>query len=151
MNNKSCLICNKEFIPLNTKNTNKYCSRECYYKGRRGKTRVEYRMSWGYKYVFMPSHPHANAGAYVAEHRLVMEKFLQRYLLPEEVVHHKNHDKLDNRIENLEVCTRKEHNLRHPETLEKLRTEEIKEKARKNRGEKRRDSLGRFVPEFPTP
>ena len=42
-----------------------------------------------------------------------MEQYLGRKLSPNEVVHHKNGDPTDNRIENLEVMSRSEHSRYH--------------------------------------
>ena len=57
----------------------------------------------GYIYVKSYNHPNRNMGDYVAQHRLVMEKHIGRYLLKSESVHHKNGVKDDNRIDNLEL------------------------------------------------
>jgi hypothetical protein len=58
----------------------------------------------GYVIVWCPEHPTTHkTKKYVLEHRLVMEQHLGRYLTRQEVVHHKNGVKDDNRIENLEV------------------------------------------------
>ena len=52
-------------------------------------------------------------GRHMLEHRYVMEQVLGRRLKRSEQVHHRNHDRLDNRPENLELVTSKQHGLRH--------------------------------------
>lgn len=76
----------------------------------------------GYIEVHMPEHPHARKNGYVFEHILIAEKAIGRHLTSEEVVHHKNEIKTDNRPENLKVITKGEHSHIHaqPKTGEYL-------------------------------
>jgi hypothetical protein len=55
----------------------------------------------GYIYIHIPNHPNIKQSGYFAEHRYVVEQAIGRYLNKSEVVHHINHRKDDNRIENL--------------------------------------------------
>lgn len=67
----------------------------------------------GYILERCPHHPFADKRKYVLQHRLVMEKYIKRFLLPDELVHHINEKRNDNRIENLQLMTRGEHNSHH--------------------------------------
>ena len=65
--------------------------------------------SFGYKYVHLGKHNHL-------VHRLVAQAFLPDFS-EDKQVHHKNEDKGDNRVENLQVITVSEHNIMHKQFL----------------------------------
>lgn len=120
-----------------------YCSRACQNEARKqymkGSGNHQYGLkgeknaSWqggvriklGYRWLYCPDHPFARSETgYVLEHRLVAEQHLltdensvevngKKYLSPDFIVHHKNHNRLDNRPENLEVMHKSEHSSMH--------------------------------------
>lgn len=113
-----CKNCSKKFKARKDKvkkGEGIYCSRKC-------SNTLKYHPNWkggriitlrGYIKIKSPNHPYANNLGYVPEHRLIMEKYIKRFLLPTEFVHHKNGITNDNRLENLEIISRSEHSILH--------------------------------------
>jgi len=67
----------------------------------------------GYIEIWLPTHPNAHPNGYVFESHLVAEKALGRYLTKNEIVHHINGIKDDNRNSNLLICTESYHQWLH--------------------------------------
>ena len=71
------------------------------------------KMHRGYEQVYMPEHPRADNSGKVYVHIVAAEQKIGRPLKPDEVVHHINGIKNDNRPENLQVMTDHEHRSYH--------------------------------------
>ncbi len=56
-----------------------------------------------YVYALVPDHPNATKSGYVLMHRVVMENHLNRLLDKDEIIHHKDENKKNNDISNLEI------------------------------------------------
>jgi hypothetical protein len=127
------------------------------------------RMVGGYLYIYTPDHPHQTRGHYVAEHRLVMEKKLGRFLRPSEVVHHIDGNPLNNHPDNLVVFQTNAEHLRAELTgkcpkwtddgkqriLDALHNQVISDATREKRRQvalsqkRNRDQLGRYACQQP--
>lgn len=95
----------------------------------RWNSEVRRKTSHGYVAVRVPvDHPHAwgprrlKRFKYAYEHIVVMTEYLGRPLREGEEVHHRNGNREDNRLENLELTTKSEHQRYHTsETRERDR------------------------------
>lgn len=130
---KICIGCNNEFNNSSARTENEYkkqkfCGLPCFRKNNKhSRIKGPGSSSWkggvqyhnGYRYLYAPNHPFRARELYVAEHRLVLEKHMGRYIKKGEYIHHINGNRLDNRADNLFVCTMKEHVAIHRQ-LDKL-------------------------------
>jgi hypothetical protein len=120
---KKCNSCGKDYtwgkIGKEQWGNSKYCSRLCRFNNSKLSDNSRWRggefdRGDGYVIVRIGSFPRDYKGKrYELKHRLVMEEHIGRKLLRHEMVHHKNENKSDNRIENLELCTQSEHAKEH--------------------------------------
>jgi len=107
----------------------------------------DYKIDHGYISVRNYAHPFSYKTGYIRLHRIIMEEYLRNFepesdflvsvegcdfklLSPDVIIHHRNENRLDNTIENLQILDLSEHNALHSN----LNSKNIV-----------RDVLGRFI------
>lgn len=104
---RECVECGAEFNERKSK-ARKTCSKACVvaYQSGVGNPHFKGGLSMMRGYVIVT---HRDAKQWTYLHRAIVEAHIGRALRSDEIVHHVNHDRTDNRIENLQVVTRAEH------------------------------------------
>lgn len=105
----TCKICKQlKIVKPSRAKYFKTCSRQCWSKMMKGHKPFYWKggriYHKGYIYILKKEHPAADRDGYILEHRFIMEQHLKRHLHTKEIVHHKNKNRSDNRIKNLELC-----------------------------------------------
>lgn len=100
-----CVVCSKTYSTDNP--ASQSCSPQCSGKLRRGENHTRYKGGCvhprsGYKTISVKGKP-------ILEHRYVMQQSIGRPLTSKEVVHHKDGNRLNNSIENLELLSSTAH------------------------------------------
>src|SRR4051812_30521756 len=67
----------------------------------------------GYVLEYAPAHPRCYPSGMVLQHRLVMERKLNRFLQPGEVVHHRDEDVANNDPDNLKLYASQSDHMKH--------------------------------------
>jgi hypothetical protein len=136
---KQCLMCSKDFYIKSSqlkRGRGKFCSKKCQYTSNKIKykskgnpfygkhhtpeTRIilsqkKFKRGWSLTQGYIRLYEKDNKGQLL--HRFIMEKILGRKLQKNEVVHHINQNRSDNRLENLLVLDRGKHVALHKRLL----------------------------------
>ena len=67
----------------------------------------------GYFRIYAPNHPWKRNKGIIQEHVRVMELHIGHRIEPDEIVHHEDHNRQNNNIENLRLMKRGEHSSLH--------------------------------------
>lgn len=109
-----CIYCKKLFVGRDKAGViARYCSRACHFRNTASKEKSSKAGKIGAQKI-IEMYRGTGTKTYIKEygkhqHRVVMENKVGRKLTKDEIVHHIDHNKHNNNIENLQLVTRAEH------------------------------------------